>query len=139
MARRQSRTQDCTKKDARKRLADARKFLEVAMLVADEDDPDLEYSSVAASLAVLAGIAAADAASCHVLGQRNRSQNHRDAEGLSAQITPGGKAGAKNLRLLLDLKDSAHYGLISLGGADLKRTMRQAEQQVVFAEKTLTR
>src|SRR5687768_6810213 len=55
------RTQTCGRAAARTRLAQARKFLEVADLVATEREID-ESTSVAAALAVLAGIAAADAA-----------------------------------------------------------------------------
>ncbi len=58
MARAGGRTQDCTHAQARARQGQAKKFLEVADLVAAEP----ESASVSASLAVLAGIAASDAA-----------------------------------------------------------------------------
>jgi hypothetical protein len=62
------RTLACGIADARIRLAQARKFLDVAELVAAED---IQAShSVAAALAVLAGIAASDAACCAALGRR---------------------------------------------------------------------
>jgi hypothetical protein len=64
MARKQPRTQACGEPQARQRLGHARSFLEVAELAADVSDPSLEYGSVAASVAILAGIAAADAACC---------------------------------------------------------------------------
>lgn len=67
----------------------------------------MELGSVAASLAVLAGIAASDAACCRSLGERSRSENHRDAEALMAEIIPNGKRAAKQLRALLNLKDAA--------------------------------
>lgn len=82
---------------------------------------------VAASLAVLAGIAASDAACCKALGERSRSENHHDAETLLDQIAPCGKQAAKRLRQLLDLKDAAHYGFISVTSAELKRALRQAK------------
>jgi hypothetical protein len=50
----------------------------------------------AASSAVLAGIAAADAACCTVLGERSRSQDHRDATRLVRDVAPGGADAAKN-------------------------------------------
>ena len=62
---------------ARKRLADARKFLELAEMVADPNEPT--SLGVSAANAVLAGIAAADAACCAALGERSRSEDHRDA------------------------------------------------------------
>jgi hypothetical protein len=65
--------------------------MDVARLTADENDPNLEYAAVAASVTILAGIAVADAASCHALGRRSRSDNHHDAEALLAEITQAGK------------------------------------------------
>jgi hypothetical protein len=139
MARKKGRTQDCTPAQGRQRQIHARSFLEVAELVADERDPDVGYASVAASLVVLAGIAASDAACCHALRKRSRSQDHHDAEGLLSQITPGGKSASANLRQLLDLKDTAHYGLITVSSPQLKRTMRQARQLVDFADEVIRR
>lgn len=75
MARGSTRTQACGPAEARRRLDQARSFLEVAELTADVNDLTLEYASVAASLAILAGIAAADAACCQELGRRSRSEN----------------------------------------------------------------
>jgi hypothetical protein len=74
------RSRTCSARDARIRRSHARKFLEVAEIAAGEHDQDAEYASVAASLAVLAGIAAADAACCKALGVRSRSQDHHEAE-----------------------------------------------------------
>ncbi len=102
MARQGGRTQACGGPQARQRLGHARSFLEVAELTADVSDPSLEYGSVAASVAILAGIAAADAVCCQELGKRSRSENHHDAEALLEQITPGGKRAASQLRQLID-------------------------------------
>jgi hypothetical protein len=120
-------------------LAQARSFLEVAELAADVNDLSLEYASVAASVAVLAGIAAADAACCQELGRRSRSDDHHHAETLLDEVTPGGKRAASRLRQLLDLKDTAHYGFISVTGPELKRSLRQASQLVEFAEAVMQR
>jgi hypothetical protein len=43
------------------------------------DDLLLDLPGVAAALAVLAGIAAADAACCAALGERSRGQAHQEA------------------------------------------------------------
>ena len=86
----------------------------------DVNDTSLECGSVAASVAVLAGIAAADAACCQELGRRSRSGNHHDAEGLLEQVRPAGKQAANQLRQLIDLKDAAHYGFIEVTTAQLK-------------------
>jgi hypothetical protein len=106
MARASARTQACGPAEARRRLDHARSFLEVAELAADVNDLSLEYASVAASVAILAGIAAADAACCQELGRRSRSENHHDAETLLATITPGGKRAASQLRQLIEIKDT---------------------------------
>lgn len=134
-----ARTQTCGEPQALQRFARARSFLEVATLTADESDPALEFGAAAASIAILAGIAAADAACCRALGYRSRSQDHHDAERLLTQIEPGGKKAASCLRQLISLKDSAHYGFVSVNAAELKRSLRQAERLVAFAEQVLTR
>jgi hypothetical protein len=110
----------------------------VAELVAGEGD-HIEYSSQAAALAVLAGIAASDAACCKALGRRSRGQDHRAATALVEQVTPGGTQAARSLNRLLSLKDEAHYGLFDVGGNDLKSALRQANELVTFAEETLRR
>jgi hypothetical protein len=132
------RTQPCSESDARTRLSHARKFLDVAELVAGEGE-DLEYTSASAALAVLAGIAASDAACCRALGRRSRGQDHREAVGLVEQVTPGGKRAANSLRRLISLKDEAHYGLFDVGGKDLQAALRQAKALVEFADEILRR
>lgn len=135
MARAGGRTQDCTREEARARQGQAKKFLEVADLVALEP----ESASVSASLAVLAGIAAADAACCRALSRRPRSENHHDAEALVKQIEPGGPNAANQLRRLINLKDQAHYGLFDVSGSDLQSAIRQARRLIEFADQVLQR
>ena len=69
MARSTSRTQGCNRGDALTRLAQAESFLLAAELIVDDDSDDAT-PSVAASLAVLAGIAASDATCCARHGVR---------------------------------------------------------------------
>ncbi|HET8954492.1 MAG TPA: hypothetical protein VFN18_02410 [Solirubrobacterales bacterium] len=113
----------------------------VAELVVDEKDQDasLVYAGSAASLAVLAGIAASDAACCKALQERSRSQNHRDAEQLLRQITPGGRKAAEDLRELLNLKDKAHYGFLKMNVPEVRKVMRRASSLVEFAAEVLSR
>ncbi|MDW5597867.1 hypothetical protein VSS74_26170 [Conexibacter stalactiti] len=139
MARRSGRTQPCSAGDARTRRSHARKFLEAAELVALEEPDNPESANVAASLAVLAGIAACDAACCAALGRRPRGQDHHDAEALVAEIAPGGADAARQLRRVLNLKDSAQYGFIHLSGAELRGVLRQAQHLIDFAEQVLRR
>lgn len=119
----------------------AREFLEVADLVVDEKDQDDShvYASSAAALAVLAGIAASDAACCKALQERSRSENHRDAEQLLAQIVPGGKKAAGDLRELLNLKDKAQYGFLAMSVPEVRKVMRRANGLVDFAAEVLSR
>ena len=126
------RIQACGDGDALTRLAHARKFLDVAELVATEEAVPAS-ASVSAALAVLAGIAASDAACCAALRERSRGQDHHQAEGLLQRVKPGGADAAKALRRLLDLKDTAHYGLIHVSGQKLTAALRQAGQLVDFA------
>lgn len=114
---------------ARDRLSQARAFLEVAELVGTEQD-ELATPSVAAALAVLAGIAAADAACCAALGRRSRGQDHRQAVSLLAQVTPHGPAMARDLDRLLAVKDDAHYGLLQVSGPRAVAALRQARRLV---------
>jgi hypothetical protein len=139
MARQGNRTQSCSAREARSRRSHARKFLEVAEIAASEQDHDPEYASAAASLAVLAGIAASDAACCKALGERSRSADHRDAENLLRLVAAGGHAAAKQLRKLIDLKDAAHYGFFDISRAELRKALRQARSLLEFADEVLSR
>lgn len=133
------RTAPCTKADATIRLEQARKFYEVAELVQTEADILGSAANVAASLAVLAGIAACDAACCAALGRRSRSQDHKAAVDLLRQIEPEGADAAAKLDRLLDLKDSVHYGVVYISTADLKAAMRNARSVLMFSSAILRR
>src|SRR5437763_7773999 len=131
MAKTSGRTQRCSERDASTRLDHARRFLDVAELTAGQGS-DIEYASVSASLAVLSGIAASDAACCKALGRRTRGQDHRQAEDLLAQVEPGGAQASRGLRRLLNLKDEAQYGFYDVGGGDLQVAIRQAQALLKF-------
>ena len=133
---RAARTSPCDAHDAQVRLSHAQSFLTVAELVVDTSDPS-EYGNAAASLAVLAGIAAGDAACCAALGRRSRSENHLDALGLLGEVRPNGADAAKYLRRLLSLKDQAEYGVMHVGVGDLRAAARSARHLVEFAERVV--
>lgn len=135
--RRRTRTQPCDEHHGRTRIDAASKFLEVAQLLRTEDEPATR--SVAASLAVLAGIAAADAACCKALGRRSRGDDHHDAEALVAEVEPGGRGAVASLRRLIDLKDKAQYGIVFVSKDDLKLATKHAERLVAFASEVLSR
>lgn len=133
------RTEEGGRAEAVVRLAQAKKFLEVAELVqaAEADIPS--SAGVAASLAVLAGIAASDAACFFVLHRRARGQSHAEATRLLGQIDPGGKRAVQSLSRLLDLKDTAHYGIITVTAEKLRVAIRDASHLIELAAEAQTR
>ena len=71
MSRSKGSRKPCDAQQSRQRLVDARQFLEAAKLL---DAPD-----VVATNAIHAAIAAADAITCHALGERSNDGNHVSA------------------------------------------------------------
>lgn len=137
MTRRASRTQPCSRAQALTRIDNARKSLEVAELASSEQEIPASRS-VAAALAVLSGIASSDAACCAAFGRRARGEDHREAVALLRQVG-GGNRAAKSLAALLDLKDTAHYGLINVSTPELKRASRNAKALIDFADQVVRR
>jgi hypothetical protein len=138
MTKRGSRTQPCDRAQARTRLENAQKSLEVAELAAGEAEIPASRS-VAAALAVLSGIASADAACCAALGRRSRGEDHREAAALLREIVPTGDRAARALTDLLNLKDTAQYGLIPITQRQLTAALRRAKTLLDFARETLRR
>jgi hypothetical protein len=138
VTKRGGRTQPCDRTQARTRLENAQKSLEVAELAAGEEEIPASRS-VAAALAVLSGIAAADAACCAALGRRSRGDDHREAAALLHQIVPAGDRAATAFIDLLNLKDTAHYGLIPITRRELTAALRRATTLLDFAGETLRR
>jgi hypothetical protein len=136
MTKRGSRTQPCDRAQARTRLENAQKSLEVAELAAGEAEIPASRS-VAAALAVLSGIASADAACCAALGRRSRGENHREAAALLREVVPAGDRAARALTDLLNLKDTAQYGLIPITQRQLTAALRRAKTLLDFARETL--
>ncbi|MCX7521376.1 hypothetical protein OSC27_03685 [Microbacterium sp. STN6] len=112
-----------TKAETQIRAQHAHAFLEAAMLIADlgEDAGISTTGNVIGSLAVLAGIAAADAICGAVLSERAAGQDHAEAVTLLNSTKPG-KAVAPSLRRLIDTKTETQYssGILADGrSADL--------------------
>jgi hypothetical protein len=132
------RTSSCDGADAGVRLRHADSFLMVADLVLDQsDDPVLALTSVAASLAVLAGIAAGDAACCAALGRRARGQSHDEAVVLLRAIALGGEAMARDLARLLTLKDVAQYGVLIVSRERARSAVGWARRLVAAAREVV--
>jgi hypothetical protein len=132
-----SRTQPCTRENAKQRLADAHAQMDLANL-ADSASAARERKA-AVACACTAAIAAADAACCAALGERSQSDNHRDATAVIAQIRPGGDAAGQKLARLLALKHEAQYGFGEISAEKLKTAQRNAEALIEFAEQVLAR
>lgn len=131
------RTNVCDRGDAKRRLDQARSFLEAAELF--RNDHDHSSGNVSAANAVHAAIAASDAACCAALGRHAQGQDHQQAADLLSTVTPGGADAARALLRALAHKTNAAYGLTSLSKRDQETAIRQAEKLVAFAQETLER
>lgn len=131
-----TRTQDCSRQDALSRLQQAESFLEVSQMVIVGVD-EIATPGVAAALAVLAGMAASDAACCTKLKRRARGQHHDEAVALLASVHPHGAQMAKDLERLLNRKDDAHYGLHLLSKSDVEKMVGWAQRIVDSARKVV--
>lgn len=105
---------------ARGRRIVAQKYLEVAELVADEDGATI---NVAVGLAVLAGIAAADAICIAAVGQRSAGADHAAAAELLERVD---RTLGRRLRSLVALKPASHYGEQLLSTAERTSALRSA-------------
>lgn len=126
------RTKTCGKTEARTRLAHARAFADTAELVLGVDDEGSE--NVAASLAVLAGIAASDASCCAALGRRPRGEDHREAVTLLSGIAAVGADMGRDLARLLDIKDNAQYGVLFVSAKVAAQSVTWGQRMVAAAE-----
>lgn len=130
-----SRTQPCTREQARVRLHQAEAALEVAEWILDEDD--LAMPGMAASLAVISGIAASDAACCARLGKRFRGEAHPQAADVLETVSPGGKEMAKDLRRLVRRKDDSHYGRSFVSRTDAQSMVGWARRLIGLATRAV--
>jgi hypothetical protein len=127
------RTAACSVVEGKSRYRTARAYLDVAELVLDERDRD-EHLNVAAGLAVLAGIAAADSICCTRLGRLHRGDDHRGAIELLGQAAPDGAELATKLRRLPEIKDAAHYGVQVVATAKARNAVGSARRLVERAQ-----
>lgn len=135
-ARPKTRTQPCDRNHALSRLAQAESSLFTAELVIGDDSGDAT-PSVAASLAVLAGVAASDAACCARLRVRSRGQAHAEAVELLGAVEPHGSEMAKDLQRLLNRKDDSQYGLTFVAAADASRMVGWAKRLLGLARRAV--
>jgi hypothetical protein len=93
----------------------------------------------ATSCAVLAGIAAADAACCARLGRQSRSRDHRDAVSLLSAVPGGGAQASVQLGRLLAVKSSSQYGMDIVTPQKHLSAVRQARALIAFATQVVER
>jgi hypothetical protein len=94
---------------------------------------------VADGVAVLAGIAAADALCAKRLQLIHRGDDHRAAAELLSQATPDGPKLSATFKRLIDLKDEAHYGLTLIPPNKARTACRWARILVARANEELER
>ncbi len=126
MSRSKGTRKPCDVQQSRQRLIDARQFLEAAELL---DAPD-----VVATCAIHAAIAAADAITCHALGERSSDGNHVSAVDLLRQVDA---KWATFLKRALDRKTQAGYESVDISATDAASCVRWAEQLLAAAEARL--
>jgi len=122
---------ECTSAEAHERLAQARTFLDVAGMVMSEEPRE---AHVAAALAVLAGIAAADAICGLNLKKWSRGSDHLQAVALLNTVSGASGALANHLRRLLNQKNAVHYSPKLVTVDEAKIMLRHASALVDAAD-----
>jgi hypothetical protein len=134
MSRPRGKITECTPAEARERRDQARAFIDVAEMVLTESASRHE-AQVAAALAVLAAIAAADAICGLTLHRYSRGQDHAQAVKLLEKVSLEDTTLPGKLRRILSSKDSVHYSPYLVTDKDARNLVRQARALVVAAER----
>ncbi|MGL4174762.1 MAG: hypothetical protein ACRCSN_01695 [Dermatophilaceae bacterium] len=121
----------CTPAECRARRDQARAFLDVAELVLTEERRE---AHVAAALAVLAGIAAADAICGLKLKKWSRGQGHAQAVSLLEDVALRDPTLPAKFRRLLADKDAAHYSSSLITVEKARAMVRQAAALLAEAD-----
>jgi hypothetical protein len=121
----------CSPSECHERREQARAFLEVAKVVLTEDRRE---AHVAAALAVLAGIAAADAICGLSLRKWSRGPDHKQAVALLSDVALRDSTLPSKLSRLLAAKDAAHYSPALIAVATARAMVRQADAMLTEAE-----
>jgi hypothetical protein len=133
--RNRGRTVQAGAAEAKVRLNAARAFVSVAELVhAEPDDPVLPLRGVAAAVAILGGIAAADAICSVRLGEMFRGDDHMQAVDLLSRARPEGARVRGDFVRLLGIKDKVHYQAIIVTPDEAASAIRQARRMLSAAE-----
>lgn len=127
---RQTRTRPVSAAQVRVYVGKAEEYLSAATAELDADRP-----IAATSLAIHAGINAADAVTGVRLGVRAAGQDHDEAIGLLRTAGPDGVAVAKELGRLLPMKTRAEYEPEDIPKADAARAVERARRIVEVARR----
>ena len=127
---RPSRTRAVSAEQVRSYVAKAAEFAEAAA-----SDLGAGRNIAATSLAIHAGINAADAVCGARLGQRAAGQDHEQVLTLLSQAGPDGIALAKDLRRLLPLKTKAEYDPDDVAPAVAAKAVERAQRCVDIASR----
>lgn len=129
-----------TRADALTRAKHARGFVSAAEIITEFADEigDEAVSTVVSSLAVLAGIAAADAICGVTLKQRSSSDDHAEAVRMLATISPRGKDYARDLRRLVASKSGVQYSPRLVSPAVARDLTKYARRLVNGMERELS-
>lgn len=120
-------TRDCTPGLSAGRRRKAIQFRDAFTTVAEFADEPGDVADVCVTLAVHAGVAAADVVCCAAMGRYHSGPGHRDAVELLRRVDP---KLARYLQALLELKTLAGYSHVALGVQDLSRASRAMEALV---------
>ena len=127
---RQFRHRQVSPQQARAYLGKAEEYVEAASA-----ELEAGRSIGAASLAVRAGINAADAVTGMRMGQRAAGQNHDEVLALLRQAGPDGAAIEGDLLRLLPLKTKAEYEPDDVPKATARRAVEWAQRCVAVARR----
>lgn len=125
--------------DVAARAEHARAFLAAADLILDlgGDAGIVSRSNLVGSLAVLAGIAAADAMCGNALGERAAGEDHLEAVALLRRGSGSGDSSAAQLKRLLSAKTTVQYSPALLGDAKADKLLSLARRLVDTMESKL--
>jgi hypothetical protein len=133
------KTKPCDRAAGRQRLQAAVSYEQLAATAAVLTEPDDPYRwSSLITNCIHAGIAAADAICCAVLGEHAQGDDHQQAIELLRRVTPGGTDLAKALAVLLAMKTAAGYGAAPLTEEKAKRARRSADRLVLAARERVS-
>ena len=129
-----------TRADALTRAKHARGFVSAAEIITEFTDEigDEAVSTVVSSLAVLAGIAAADAICGVTLKQRSSSDDHAEAVRMLATVSPRGNDYARDLRRLVAAKSGVQYSPRLVSPAVARDLTKYARRLVDGMERELS-